>query len=122
MLLRLSRCFASFKAGLASEVPLNSFKSVEFNGKTILLTKTGEKVHAISSKCTHWGVPLSAGYVDSNTAYCPAHCAGFDLKTGHSTCSPGLDSLPIYSTSIDSNGEVIVEVPDVPNFDEPIRR
>ena len=38
----------------------HSRKEVDFENGKVLLSKLGEKIHATSAFCTHYGLPLSS--------------------------------------------------------------
>jgi nitrite reductase/ring-hydroxylating ferredoxin subunit len=41
-------------------------KEVDFEGGKVLLSKIGDKVHATSAFCTHYGAPLAKGVLVSD--------------------------------------------------------
>ena len=47
-------------------------KEVDFGGGKILLSKLGDKVHATSAYCTHYGAPLVKGILtaDGRVTWC----------------------------------------------------
>ncbi|KAG5331925.1 AIFM3 factor, partial [Acromyrmex charruanus] len=78
------------------------------NGKNILLIKQNGELHAIGTKCTHYGVLLHTGALGVGRVRCPAHGACFDIKTGDIVDYPGLNSLPCYEVCVDKTGLVHV--------------
>ncbi|XP_011055207.1 PREDICTED: apoptosis-inducing factor 3-like [Acromyrmex echinatior] len=78
------------------------------NGKNILLIKQNGELHAIGTKCTHYGVPLHIGALGEGRVRCPAHGACFDIKTGDIVDYPGLNSLPCYEVCVGKTGLVHV--------------
>lgn len=78
----------------------------EDGGKILLVKQKGE-LHAIGTKCTHYGALLNTGALGEGRVRCPWHGACFNIKTGDIEDYPGLDSLPCYQVSV-NNGNVRV--------------
>ncbi|KAL7287605.1 hypothetical protein TKK_0018252 [Trichogramma kaykai] len=70
------------------------------DGKILLIKQKGE-LHAIGTKCTHYGALLHTGALGEGRVRCPWHGACFNIKTGDIEDFPGLDSLPCYQVSVD---------------------
>lgn len=49
----------------------------------VLVVKEEGQVHAMGTKCTHYGAPLSSGIFCKGKVYCPWHGACFNSKTGN---------------------------------------
>ncbi|HYE58437.1 MAG TPA: FAD-dependent oxidoreductase [Rhodothermales bacterium] len=82
----------------------------------------GGEVTALSSHCTHWGAPLSEGFVVGETVVCPWHRACFDLRSGACTGPPGMDALARYDVRREGD-ELVVTVPDeAPDRTPPSRK
>ncbi|XP_011684461.1 PREDICTED: apoptosis-inducing factor 3-like isoform X2 [Wasmannia auropunctata] len=77
------------------------------NGKILLVKQNGE-LHAIGTKCTHYGALLHTGALGEGRVRCPWHGACFNIKTGDIEDYPGLDSLPCYKVRVDEDGLVHV--------------
>ncbi|KMR04596.1 apoptosis-inducing factor 3 [Lasius niger] len=77
-------------------------------GKILLIKQKGE-LHAIGTKCTHYGALLHTGALGEGRVRCPWHGACFNIKTGDIEDYPGLDSLPCYKVRIDEAGLVHVK-------------
>lgn len=78
------------------------------DGDKILLIKQKGALHAIGTKCTHYGALLHTGALGDGRVRCPWHGACFNIKTGDIEDFPGMDSLPCYKVSVD-NGNVHVQ-------------
>lgn len=78
------------------------------NGKILLVKQNGE-LHAIGTKCTHYGALLHTGALGEGRVRCPWHGACFNIKTGDIEDYPGLDSLPCYKVRVDEAGLVHVK-------------
>ncbi|XP_023166938.1 apoptosis-inducing factor 3-like isoform X3 [Drosophila hydei] len=95
----------------ASEVQENTMKQVDFNEDTsVLLVKQHGRLHAIGSKCTHYGAPMQSGALGVGRIRCPWHGACFNLETGDIEDFPGLDSLPCYKVDVSDEGQVMVRM------------
>ncbi|XP_012253886.2 apoptosis-inducing factor 3 isoform X2 [Athalia rosae] len=79
----------------------------EDGGKILLIKQDGE-LHAVGTKCSHYGALLSTGALGQGRVRCPWHGACFNIKTGDIEDYPGLDSLPCYNVSVSNNGDVKV--------------
>ncbi|XP_014213817.1 apoptosis-inducing factor 3 isoform X2 [Copidosoma floridanum] len=77
-------------------------------GRKILLIKQKGELHAIGTKCTHYGALLHTGALGEGRVRCPWHGACFNIKTGDIEDYPGLDSLPCYQVSVEK-GQVRVK-------------
>jgi apoptosis-inducing factor 3 len=75
--------------------------------KDILLVRSGHRVIACGSKCTHYGAPLGDGVITNHSIMCPWHNSCFDMVTGTMILPPALDHLPSYPVKVE-DGEVYV--------------
>lgn len=79
----------------------SSMCEVEFEGvegRALLIRQEG-KLHALSSKCTHYGAPLVKGCLGNGRIRCPWHGACFNINSGDIEDFPGLDSLQKFEVS-----------------------
>lgn len=85
----------SIAPGVKQEVEVEGIE----NGK-ILLVNAGGNIHAVGSKCTHYGAPLVKGVMTSTGRLtCPWHGACFNAKTGDVEDAPALDALPVFQVA-----------------------
>ncbi|XP_015126200.1 apoptosis-inducing factor 3 isoform X2 [Diachasma alloeum] len=94
----------------ANEISDNEMKMLPLGdegGKILLIKQKGE-LHAIGTKCTHYGALLHTGALGEGRVRCPWHGACFNIKTGDIEDYPGLDSLPCYKVTV-TNGDVKVQ-------------
>ncbi|KAF9648828.1 hypothetical protein BDM02DRAFT_3143619 [Thelephora ganbajun] len=83
-------------------------KEVDFGGGKVLLSKIGDKVHATSAYCTHYGAPLVKGVlVADGRVVCPWHGACFNVCTGDIEDAPAPAAIHSFKTSI-SDGKIFV--------------
>lgn len=76
------------------------------NGGKILLIKQKGQIHAIGTKCTHYGALLHTGALGDGRIRCPWHGACFNIKTGDIEDYPGLDSLPCFQVFLMNKHEI----------------
>lgn len=93
------------------DISENEMKIVNLgkNDNKILLVKQKGEIHALGTKCTHYGALLNTGALGDGKIRCPWHGACFNIKTGDIEDFPGLDSLPCYKVTIVEGGLVSVK-------------
>lgn len=64
-------------------------------GKVLLVRQKG-KVHAIGTKCTHYGAPLVNGALGDGRIRCQWHGACFNIETGDIEDFPGENKLLMH--------------------------
>jgi len=70
------------KVARKDEVPEDTGKRVEVNGREIALFKKDGRVYAIDHVCPHAGGPLAEGALNGGMAMCPWHGWEFSITTG----------------------------------------
>jgi nitrite reductase/ring-hydroxylating ferredoxin subunit/uncharacterized membrane protein len=77
---------------------------VEAGGVGVLLYRTGDRILALSNRCTHAGGPLAEGEVDPDTlcVTCPWHGSVFRLDDGEVVHGPASAPEPAYDVRIES--------------------
>ncbi|KDQ10088.1 hypothetical protein BOTBODRAFT_36515 [Botryobasidium botryosum FD-172 SS1] len=96
----------------ASELKSGQMKEVEFGEGKVLVSRIGDKVHATSAWCTHYGAPLAKGVLEaSGRVTCPWHGACFNVCTGDIEDAPALSSLHSFKAEISSEGKIVVTAP-----------
>jgi apoptosis-inducing factor 3 len=93
------------------ELKDGQMKSVEIDGRVILLARVGETFYACSGTCPHHGAPLVDGSMHEGRVRCPWHQAVFDAATGRLFEPPSLDGLETYEVVVDDQ-DVCVVIPD----------
>ncbi|XP_068122105.1 apoptosis-inducing factor 3-like [Hyperolius riggenbachi] len=88
-----------------SELKDGEMREFEVEGANILLVKSNGTFSAVGNKCSHYGAPLSKGFLAGDRVRCPWHGACFNVKTGDIEEYPGLDSLPCFKVTVE-NGNV----------------
>ena len=86
-----------------SDIAEGAFKSVQVNGKRLLICRVEGKFYAIDDTCTHDDGPLADGLLDGHEIECPRHGARFDVRSGKVLCLPA--ALPINSYPVVIEGD-----------------
>uniref|UniRef100_UPI0037E70CDB apoptosis-inducing factor 3 n=1 Tax=Semicossyphus pulcher TaxID=241346 RepID=UPI0037E70CDB len=94
---------------LESDLQEGQMMEVEVGHHSVLLTRSEGKYSAIGNQCTHYGAPLSKGFISGHTVRCPWHGACFNVHTGDLEEFPGMDCLPCHKVKI-QNSKVYVSV------------
>lgn len=96
------------KVALRSEIPSDTGKQIEIEGREIALFKVDGKIFALSHICPHQGGPLAEGGVEGGVVTCPWHGWQFDVRTGVCTFN---DSIKQETFKVEEKGEdIYVEV------------
>ncbi|MBI3317472.1 MAG: Rieske 2Fe-2S domain-containing protein [Candidatus Omnitrophica bacterium] len=95
------------KVAKKSEIPDQTGKLVQANGKDIALFKVEGKVCALYAHCPHQGGPLDEGGLDGKTVTCPWHGWDFDVTTGVCTFNDSIKQ-PVFNVK-EEGDDVYVE-------------
>ncbi|KAG5721933.1 putative flavoprotein C26F1.14C [Termitomyces sp. T112] len=91
-----------------SELHDGQMKEVAFGEGKVLLSRLGDKIHATSAFCTHYGAPLAKGVLTSDArVVCPWHGACFNVCTGDIEDSPAPSALHSFKAHV-SDGKIYV--------------
>jgi 3-phenylpropionate/trans-cinnamate dioxygenase ferredoxin component len=88
-----------------SEIPNQTAKCVQVEGKSIALFNLGGRFYAIDDTCPHVGGPLSGGLIQGEEVECPWHGARFHIATGKVALNPATKDVATYNLRL--NGEDI---------------
>ncbi|KAH9902894.1 hypothetical protein C8Q73DRAFT_635454 [Cubamyces lactineus] len=92
----------------ASELKDGEMKEVPFEDGKVLLSRLGDKIHATSAFCTHYGAPLAKGVLTADgRVVCPWHGACFNVCTGDIEDAPAPTALHSFKAEI-VNGKINV--------------
>ena len=86
-------------------------KEVSVGETRILLARVGDRIHAVSANCTHYGAPLVEGVLCGTRLVCPWHHAVFDIVNGDLEEPPALDALFSYDVRVEGQ-QIFVSIPD----------
>ncbi|KAH9178408.1 flavoprotein [Lactarius sanguifluus] len=91
-----------------SDLEDGQMKEVPFESGKVLLSRLGDKVHATSATCTHYGAPLVKGVLTADgRVVCPWHGACFNVCTGDIEDAPAPSALHSFQTHI-ADGKIYV--------------
>lgn len=96
-------------AGSASEIPFaeNNLATVQVEGKSICLARTGSGLKACAARCPHAGGDLAEAFLDKmENIVCPVHGYRFSVNTGRDSRSEGY-FLKIYKIKETAEGVFI---------------
>ncbi len=79
-----------------------------FRDRGFFIIRRGDKLFALSSTCTHKKCRIRTER--DHSFYCPCHGSTFD-PTGHVTKGPARRDLPIFGTSVNASGQLLVTIP-----------
>ena len=70
------------------EIAPGGMKSVELDGREVVICNCGGTYYAIQRRCGHMNAPLEMGTLEGKFVTCPMHCAQFDVTTGQALSGP----------------------------------
>ena len=94
-------------AGPALDLVDDEPRPFDVDGVTVVVVKQGERVAALSDRCTHRGGPLHEGDVDNGCIRCPWHGSTFRLEDGEVERGPATHPQPSYDAQM-ASGRVSV--------------
>lgn len=77
----------------------------------VALVRHRGRVHAMGSRCSHFGGPLDEGWVQEGGLVCPWHGSRYCLATGRALNGPSTAPQPLYETRVRDG---VVEIRHVP--------
>jgi nitrite reductase/ring-hydroxylating ferredoxin subunit/uncharacterized membrane protein len=83
-----------------SALPDGDMQPVDVTGIPVLVTRTGDAVHAVSAVCTHRGAPLAEGTRAGDCITCPWHASRFSLADGKVVEGPATFDLARFDAQI----------------------
>lgn len=92
-------------------VPENSSRAVQFQGRSVLICRSGDDFYAIENRCTHQFNPLEGGRIRNHHISCPVHGVRFDLRTGEPRGELARCAVPTFALRI-RDGQI--EIADQP--------
>lgn len=84
------------EADLLEDAP----RRVEVDGVAVALVRHGGEIHALGARCSHFGGPLSDGWVFRDGLVCPWHGSRYCLKTGRPLDGPATAGQPCFETRV----------------------
>lgn len=86
-----------------SEFPMGSRRTIDVDGKAIIIFNHEGNFFAIEDRCSHDDSPLHEGEIEGDEIICPWHGARFCIKTGKVTEPPAYEDIESYETRINDN-------------------
>lgn len=83
-----------------TELHPGQHRLVRTGGISVLLVRTGDRIDALDSLCSHMGGPLEHGQIDDGCVTCPWHGSTFRLTDGRIVRGPASTPQPSYETRI----------------------
>ncbi|HEX6045311.1 MAG TPA: FAD-dependent oxidoreductase [Pyrinomonadaceae bacterium] len=93
-----------------SDLRDGQMKEVSIGETRILLARVGDRFHAVSATCPHYGAPLVEGVLCGTRLVCPWHHAAFDVVNGDLEEPPALDSLACYEVRVEGE-RILIDLP-----------
>ena len=87
-------------------------RAFDIDGDEIVLCKFEGEVCALHGICTHEDLPLDGGLIEDGVLTCPWHGAKYDIRTGRVLALPAVRPLKVYSSRVDDDGRVHVDMSD----------
>ena len=99
------------KVAQLSEIADESMVAVEAAGQDIVLARVGDRVFALSNRCSHAEAKLSDGHVyeDDMAIECPLHGSLFSLETGDPDELPATEPVATFPVTVEGD-DVFVDV------------
>jgi 3-phenylpropionate/trans-cinnamate dioxygenase ferredoxin subunit len=66
----------------------DGMKTVELDGRELVICNVGGTFYAIARRCGHMNAPLEMGTLEGTILTCAMHCAQFDVVTGEALSGP----------------------------------
>ncbi|KAF8623679.1 hypothetical protein AX17_007377 [Amanita inopinata Kibby_2008] len=101
-----------------AELHDGQMKEVDFEKGKVLLSRIGDKIHATSAFCTHYGAPLAKGVLTSDgRVVCPWHGACFNICNGDIEDAPAPAALHSFKAQV-KDGKIHVTADPVNTLKE----
>ena len=71
-----------------AEVKEDEIKSIDLKGRSLILSRKGDKVVCYQNICAHLGMPLDMGSFEGGILTCPYHGFKFDTDSGECLTAP----------------------------------
>lgn len=95
--------------GPLDQVPEDGMQQFHIDGKTVLVCRSGDAVHAVEGLCPHRGAQLGSGVFDGKAVICPWHDWAFDVESGCGLTNP-ISKLAKYKIRI-RDGMIVLLMP-----------
>lgn len=82
--------------GEQPDIPEGGPTKAKAGANTLILVRTGDRIHALHETCAHAGGPLAEGTLVDGCIQCPWHGSRFHLENGHVARGPAMYDQPAY--------------------------
>jgi NADPH-dependent 2,4-dienoyl-CoA reductase/sulfur reductase-like enzyme/nitrite reductase/ring-hydroxylating ferredoxin subunit len=100
-----------FPLANTKDLRAGEMKEVSVGETRILLARVGDRFHAVSATCPHYGAPLVEGLLSGERVVCPWHHACFNVASGDLEEPPALDALASFDVRVEGD-RIFVSIPD----------
>jgi nitrite reductase/ring-hydroxylating ferredoxin subunit len=87
-------------AGSAMDLREGAPIAVRADGVDVLVVQEGDRLLALSDRCTHRGAPLHEGRIEAGCIVCPWHDSAFRLEDGEIARGPAALPQPRYEARV----------------------
>ncbi|SMF30652.1 Fe-S cluster biogenesis protein NfuA, 4Fe-4S-binding domain [Tistlia consotensis] len=77
-----------------AELPDGATRAVELEGRSLLLSRFGERVTCFENACAHLGLPLDDGEIEAGLITCAHHGFRYSLESGECLTAPEVQLQP----------------------------
>lgn len=95
--------------GNDADFPEGVLRSIEIEGRSLLIARVDGKLNAMDGRCSHMGYDLSKGRAEGPLVTCRLHGAQFDMRTGEVLRNMSAKPLRTYPVT-EENGQVFVDL------------
>jgi len=89
-------------AGSLEELPEGGVSERKIKGRSVLLSRRGDKVSCFDNSCAHLGMPLEMGEVRDGVITCSYHGFQYLLETGECLTAPEVQ-LKVHAVRVDGS-------------------
>lgn len=104
-----------------SELPPQGKKTVEVDGRFIVLFRIDGQVSCIDDVCTHDGGTLGDGELENFSIACPRHGAKFDVRNGQALTMPATEATVAHDVKVEGD-QIFVKFYDEPRKNAEVAR
>jgi nitrite reductase/ring-hydroxylating ferredoxin subunit len=96
------------------DLPDGQLRGVKVEDTSVVLVRSGARVHAFPERCPHLGGPLSEGWLYRDSIVCPWHGSRFALDGGRVTAGPATAPLECLHVRVRDGQIEVCRRPRVP--------
>ena len=92
----------------ADELAPGQMKTLDLDGRRILLANAGGTFYAVDEMCSHEDYSLALGCIKGRLIKCSLHGSYFDMATGEPTAEPASEPIRTYPVRV-TQGKVWID-------------